>query len=173
MLSDTLNLFVSWVTDSLTKRSSTRGLGWLRTSLTRKESEWGTTMEVERGWETTVAGASLQPQVSAQPYIHSNVFSENGSRKSCQHSFMNGRNYISLHIPSVSLPFISCLLHFLVFFLPFCHLSRLSQNSACSWIILCLFSLELRLHVVSIVYPSRYEKLFYPIKGLPANYLYS
>lgn len=48
MLSDTLDLFVSRVTEGLTDGSQTRGLGWLKTSLTRKESGWGATMEVER-----------------------------------------------------------------------------------------------------------------------------
>lgn len=50
VLSDTLDLFVSRVTEGLTDRSQTRGPGWLKTSLTRKESGWGATMEVERGW---------------------------------------------------------------------------------------------------------------------------
>jgi hypothetical protein len=125
MLSDTLNLFVSWVTDGLTERSQTRGLGWLETSLTRKESGWGATMEVERGWGHS-GRSSLATSTLCWTCTYMNASSEN----SYQDSFTAERNP-SLSLHHFHIPFISCL-HFLLF-LPFSHLSRLSPQS---WLLL-------------------------------------
>lgn len=172
MLSDTLNLFVSWVTDSLTKRSSTRGLGWLQTSLTRKESGWDATMEVERGWDHSDWSILATPSLCWTSHSQAKPFRSKGVGRTVNiASWMGDITSLST---SLSLPIISCLLHFLLFFLPFCHLSRLSPEFCLPLDYpLFVFSFELRLQVVFSVYSSRYEKLFYPIKGLPVNYLYS
>lgn len=69
MLSDTLDLFVSRATEGLTDRSQTRGLGCLETSLTSKESGWGATMEVEKGWARS-SRSSLTARVWLDPDLH-------------------------------------------------------------------------------------------------------
>lgn len=107
--------------------------------------------------ETTAAGAAWQPQISAGLCIHTQcLVREQGIRKSCQHSFMNRRNYISLHIP-----FLPRLPHFLLFSLPFCYLRRLfPEFRLLLGYPLLVSSFELRLQIVFSVYSSRYEKLF-------------
>lgn len=139
MLSDILNLFASCVTDSLTKRSQTRGLGWLETSLTRKESGWGATVEVERRWGHR-GWSSCQARTLLDSVVTCNALSRTeGSEELLPTQLHGWEKVMSLFLHPSSLPSLHFLpSHFFLFRGPFFTSGGSPQSFAFCWIILLL-----------------------------------